>query len=221
MRTYDRLDRLTSIVDSGASGTVASFAYTYDLGGHILTEADLSGRVDSYIYDNLYRVTQQSIADPIAGASSLTYSYDLVGNRVTETSVSSSGTQTYNYTYNANNQLTGVTGTSGYSQTYTYDTNGNTTKIVTGGTTATYTWDPSGRMTGYSSGSTTVSYTYDDAGNRLTETTNGQKTTNLQRPEPVHDQVLEEYCAGGFGRDLHPRDRTAVPRPEPWRGRST
>ena len=60
-RLYDLLNRLTSIIDTGPAGVIASFAYTYDLAGHILTETDLSGRTDIYSYDYLYRLTQQSI----------------------------------------------------------------------------------------------------------------------------------------------------------------
>ena len=143
-RTYNDDNELTSIVDTGSSGTIASFAYTYDPDGNLLTETDLGGRTDTFLYDHLHRVIQQSVTDPIAGNSSYTYTYDLVGNRLTETTVSSSGQQAFTYVYDNNDRLSTVTGPGSYQQTYTYDADGNTLTVTgTGGaSSATYTWDP-------------------------------------------------------------------------------
>ena len=210
-RTYNNLNQLTSIVDTGPSGVYASFAYTYDLAGHVLTETDLSGRTYIYKYDKLYRLTQQSISDPASGSRTLTWSYDLVGNRVASTDTGApTDQQKLVYSYDNNDELTGVVGyelssgqwvQSDYSQTYHYDSDGNTTTVMTttssGSTTAIFTWDPSGRMIGYSSGSKNASYTYDDSGNRTSETINGQTTTFLNDPNQAYDQVLEEYAPGG------------------------
>ena len=81
-RTYNAVNELTSIVDTGPLGVYASFAYTDDRAGHVPTETDLNGRTDTYTYDNLYRLTQQSISQLGTSTRTLTWSYDLVGNRV-------------------------------------------------------------------------------------------------------------------------------------------
>ena len=196
-----------------------SFAYTYDPAGHVLTETDTSGRLDTYSYDSLYRVTQQSITDPSAGNSSISYSYDLVSNRLTETTTSSSGQQTFIYNYDINDRLMQVTGPSGYLQTYSYDSNGNTLTVAGSGgaSSATYTWSPTGLLQSAVVGTNTISYTYDTSGNRTSETTNSQTTTYLNDPNQAHDQVLEEYAPGGVlaatyvrGLDLLFQDRTSV-----------
>ena len=150
-RTYNDVNELTSIVDSGPFGVYASFAYTYDPAGQVLTETDLGGRTDKYSYDSLYRLTEQAISDPSLGASSYVYAYDLVGNRVSETDTTSSGTVTQTSVFNANDELTSVTNTStGDVQNYSYDADGNTTEVEDGDGTVlqTYTWDPHGRMIG-------------------------------------------------------------------------
>ena len=68
--TYNNLNELTSIVDTGPSSVVyASFAYTYDLAGHVLMETDLGGRTVMYSYDSLYRLAGESISDPASGDS--------------------------------------------------------------------------------------------------------------------------------------------------------
>ena len=60
-------------MDNGPWGVYASFAYTYDPAGHVLTETDLGGTTDKYIYDSLYRLTLETISDPSSGDS--TYAY--------------------------------------------------------------------------------------------------------------------------------------------------
>ena len=104
------------------------------------------------------------------------------------------------YWYNANGELTSVTGSSNYGQTYIYDDDGNTKTVSgTGGTSsATYTWDPRGRMIGAAAGGNTVSDQYNDSDERISETVNGQTTTFLNDPNQAYDQVLEEYAQGGM-----------------------
>ena len=219
-RTYDKLNRVTSIVDTGPSGTIASFAYTYDLAGHQISETDLSGRTDVYIYDNLYRLTEENISDPALGTRTVTYTYDLVGNQLTKSdSGRSVNQQLMTFVYDKNDRLTSVTGSSGYGQTFTYDANGNTLTVTGSGVaiSATYTWDPRGRLIEYVSGGSTTTYSYSDSDDRTSETTNGQTTVFLNDPNSAFDQVLEEYATGGVlaatyirGLDLLFQDRSKV-----------
>ena len=46
-RSYNKVNELTSITDSGPFGVYASFAYTYDLAALVRTETDLGGATDS------------------------------------------------------------------------------------------------------------------------------------------------------------------------------
>ena len=194
-RSYNSVNELTSIVDNGPSGVIASFAYTYDPAGHVLTETDLNDTTYTYTYDALYRVTQETIS----GIGTLTWTYDLVGNRVASTIRRARRPAVSDISYNANDELTSLTGSSNYAQTYTYDADGNTLTVTGAGgaSSATYTWDPLGRMIGASTGGNTISYTYNASGDRTSETVNGQTTTFLNDPNQAYDQVLEEYAPGG------------------------
>jgi RHS repeat-associated protein len=219
-RTYNALNKLTSITDSGPWGVLASFIYTYDLAGHVLSETDLNGRTDYYTYDGLYRLTKQSISDPAAGLRTLTWAYDLVGNRTSSTDTGEpTNQQSLTYVYNTNDELTSLTGSSGYGQSFTYDANGSTLTVTgTGGaSSATYTWDARQRMTAASAGGNTVSDTYNDSDDRTSETVNGQTTTFLNDPNQAYDQVLEQYATGGVlaatyirGVDLLFQDRSGA-----------
>ncbi|MDX2038135.1 MAG: RHS repeat-associated core domain-containing protein [Isosphaeraceae bacterium] len=135
----------------------------------------------SFSHDNADRLT--TLVHKVSGGATLaTYAhgYDS-GNRLTS-DWQTAGTHTYNatYTYDAADQLTGVSGTN--PETYTYDSGGNRTMsgYATGGYNAltsspgyTYTYDSEGNLTEKSrtSGGTEVtSYAYDFR-NRMTGVT--------------------------------------------------
>ena len=62
---YDTRNRLTNLgvngTVAGAPGAIASYAYTLDPSGHRIGVNELSGRTVSYGYDNLYRLTSETI----------------------------------------------------------------------------------------------------------------------------------------------------------------
>ena len=68
--SYDPLNRLTSMQSTCATGTgcgapgtsLASYAYTPGAAGNRLSVAELSGRTVTYGYDDLYRLTSETIA---------------------------------------------------------------------------------------------------------------------------------------------------------------
>ena len=74
-----------------------------------------------YTYDDLYRLIQEDIADPVSGPETIAYTYDAFGNRLSK----ADGSGMIVYDYDANDRLVGETGPSG-SIVYTYDANGNT-----------------------------------------------------------------------------------------------
>ena len=68
---YDGLNRLTSmqtVCDANASGctpgqAMASYSYTLRAAGNRLSVAELSGRTVAYTYDDLYRLTSETISN--------------------------------------------------------------------------------------------------------------------------------------------------------------
>jgi len=124
--SYDNLNRLTTLSVSTVSlsnpskglTTLANYAYVLDPSGHRTSVTELNGRTNAYAYDNLYRLTSETItagtADP-APAGAVTYTLDKVGNRLTRSSSVASVTSLVQ-SYDADDRLTSDT----------YDANGNT-----------------------------------------------------------------------------------------------
>jgi RHS repeat-associated protein len=219
-RTYDSLNRLTSVVTSGASGTIAGFAYTYDPAGHVTSETAASGRKVTYTYDDLGRLVEEAIADPTAGNRTFDYTYDVASDRLTKTDTGAPpNQQLLAFVYDSNDRMQSVTGSSGYAQVYAYDPKGNTLTVTGSGgaPSASYTWDVAGRLISATTGGITMTYTYDDDGNRLSSAAGAATTTYLNDSNQVYDEVLEEYTLGGVlaatyvrGLDLLFQDRSGV-----------
>ncbi|MGW3956363.1 DUF6531 domain-containing protein [Streptomyces sp. NPDC004752] len=175
-RTYDRSLRLTDVITSNTTETLASWHGVLDEDGrpqrvdHVGTTATQS---EYYTYDQAGRLkgdcSSPTKADTCpAGSPTTIYAYDKVGNRLTRTAPNS----TTNYTYDAADQLTkAATGAS--TTSYTYDADGNQTtngvetltynaanQLKSKGTT-TYTYDADGNRASAVKGTTTTSYTWD------------------------------------------------------------
>ncbi len=116
--TYNSLNRLTNLVNRKSDGTIiSSYAYTLGPSGNRIRVVENTGRTVDYSYDDTYKLTQESINDPISGSRVIRYTYDPVGNRLTK---SDNGVLT-TYTYDANDRLLTEGG-----NIYIYDNNGNT-----------------------------------------------------------------------------------------------
>ncbi len=134
-------------VGTPASG-LASYSYTLGAAGNRTAVTELSGRRVNDTYDDLYRLTSESIAnDPHGVNGSASYSYDPVGNRLNRSS-SIAPVPSQSSTYDANDRLTSEN----------YDNNGNTT-AVNGNS---YAYDFEDHLT--SLNGATVSYVYDGDG---------------------------------------------------------
>jgi YD repeat-containing protein len=114
---YNSLNRLTSLTVGNASTTLASYASTLGAAGNRPSVAEQGGRSVSCSYDDLYRLTGETIAaDPANVNGTLGYTYDAVGNRLTRAStLPAVAPQTY--AYDADDRLASDA----------YDNNGNTT----------------------------------------------------------------------------------------------
>ena len=185
--TYNALNRLTQMqsvcgtqTGCGAPGTaVASYAYTLGAAGNRLSVTELSGRSAIYTYDDLYRLTSETIAGAVSQNGAISYQYDAVGNRLQLTStVGAIPSGLLNY--DANDRLS----------TDVYDANGNT--INNGGTANVYDFENRLVQRGG------VKIVYDGDGSRVAETVAGV-TTNYVVAElnPTgYVQVVEEVRAG-------------------------
>ena len=154
---------LANMVKTLTNGNESSYAYEYSLDGNQTQKTDHTGKVTSYIYDGLGRLTSE-----VEPGSSITYQYDANSNR---TQMNNNGAVT-TYAYDANNRLkqtSEIAGTTVTKVNYSYDKNGNTlykmsefTDMISGQTAAgglsetsdfveVYEYDLFNRMT-YSNG---------------------------------------------------------------------
>ena len=194
--TYDALNRLTEL----STSPVADYKYTLGATGIRTNATEQSGRTLQWSYDNIYRLTGETIAgDPANNGDNngnATYTLDPVGNRTAETS-SLSGINPIAGAYNANDQLSSET----------YDANGNTTQAANGNS---YTYDSENHMIKMTNGSTVVNLIYDAFGNRVAKTVNGVTTQYLVEDDvnPTgYPQVVEEL-AGPIGSGVVTRQYT-------------
>jgi RHS repeat-associated protein len=176
---------------ANAGGNLASYAYSLGAAGNRTQVVENTGRTVNYAYDDLYRLTSETIANS-ANNGAISYQFDAVGNRLNRTS---SVTQIPNQTstYDANDRL----------NSDTYDANGST-KVSNG---KTYNYDFENHLTSTSDGVTVV---YDGEGNRVSKTVGGVTTKYLVDTNNLtgYAQVLEELQSGSvtkqftYGLDL-------------------
>ena len=182
--TYDQLSRLTNIMHKNAFNiTIDAFSYTLDNIGNRLTKKDIIKTI-SYNYDQLYRLTRATpksnnpliqLLDDILKLNTESYTYDPVGNR-------NSGPKSSNWTYNANNELLSLSGSTGQSSstTYQYDANGNLVKktetlpgLIKTTSITTYAYDDENRLIYVKIQQGTkikeVTFTYDPFGRRISK----------------------------------------------------
>ena len=166
---YDNGGRLTYVSRQIGSGTTTEIntTITYDSDNRVVTMMDGVYAFAGIGYSNT----------PLA---TMVYGYDSASRVTTEVTTDPSGTDTYTYTYDNANELTGVDKNGTQVESYAFDANGNRTgtgysttvmnEAATSPGPVTYTYDNSGNMITSKSGSTTTTYTYDYR-NRLTEVT--------------------------------------------------
>jgi RHS repeat-associated protein len=187
--TYDSMNRLTEL----STPPVADYKYTLGLTGNRANATEQSGRALAWNYDNIYRLTKETISgDPAnnnGNNGSATYQLDPVGNR-TSASSNFSGFSPVAGSYNANDQLSSES----------YDANGNVTLAANGNS---YTYDSENHMTSATGNGKTITMVYDAFGNRVAKTVNGVMTWYLVEDDvnPTGlPQVMEEKVGGAVER---------------------
>ena len=192
---YNSLNRLASMNSATGVSTLSSYTYTLGAAGNRTAVTELSGRTVNYTYDDLYRLTNEAIANDTHGTNgTVGYGYDPVGNRLSRTS-SVAGVPSQSSTFDANDRLTSDT----------YDANGNT-KVSAGGS---YDYDFENRLITHTS-SVTSGFVYDGDGNRVSKTIGGVTTNYLVNTNnhTGYAQVVEEIQGGvvtkqfTYGHDL-------------------
>jgi RHS repeat-associated protein len=129
---------------------------TYDPDGNHATLVDPLGRVTSYAYDALNRVTGIDYSN--VGTPDVTLAYDANANRTSMTD----GTGSTSYTYDEANRPTLVGSPGPKTVGYRYDLDGNRTKLIYPDATAVvYAFNKAGQLASLQDwASRTVSYTY-------------------------------------------------------------
>ncbi len=216
-REYDEQNRLKLLKYVKDGVVISSFDYSLDLVGHRRVVTEQNGRQVNYEYDDLYRLTLETIFNSSGEVErTIEYIYDKVGNRLNKND-SVEGVTTYTYDNNdrllreellLNNVLVKTI-------EYRYDANGNTTrKIENGNQETVYTWNKEGRLVGVAKpNGDVISYEYDADGVRVSSTVNGVKNEFLVDKNLPYAQVLEERVNNGlvasyiYGLDLISQER--------------
>jgi RHS repeat-associated protein len=189
--TYDAVNRLTEL----STPPVADYKYTLGATGNrtnATEQIQQSSRTIQWSYDNIYRLTQETIDDSNNNNGDngyASYTLDPVGNRTGATSTFSSLSPGFG-TYNANDEVSSES----------YDANGNTTKTANGNQ---YTYDSENHMLSMANGGASVTMIYDAFGNRVAKTVNGVTTQYLVEDDvnPTgYPQVVEELVNGAVTR---------------------
>jgi RHS repeat-associated protein len=218
---YDPLGRIDVIktvkidpVTEEELAVLASYDYEVDDAGNREEVIDHNGRKVEYEYDELNRVVEEKISNPLDASEddrTITYVYDAVGNLDYKGDTFAGDTD---FVYNNLNQLVRST-LGGVETVYTYDDNGSLKTRTTGEKSVTYHWENDGenRLKGVDiveGGQTTeIDYEYNEQGIRTGKSVNGVETNYLIDELQPYAQVLEEYDALGnlqnayvYGNDL-------------------
>lgn len=213
-RAYDELDRLVYLENKSNGEIVSSYRYNLNKSGHRTSVTEADGRQVEYLYDDLYRVTQENINN---SERVIHYTYDNVGNRLSRNDSANGVT---NYTYDENDRLLTEILIRGANEiesiTYTYDNNGNQTQRTKNNSEVTnYQWNDDNRLVrvDLSNGNNTE-YTYDSEGIRVSRSINGDKVNFLVDKNRPYAQVLEESINSNlvafysYGHDLISQQRS-------------
>jgi RHS repeat-associated protein len=207
---YENLPEMTATINDG-TGTYWTAKYTYTDFDAIATKTDARGVVTTNSYDTSNRLTGVSYnvgSSGVPATPSVTYTYDTGTSSPTEgelTSVSISGQSSESYSYNGDNQLSGITRTIGaktYATSYerttagqlsqltyasgraldiNHNSAGRLSSIINLGDSTNYlsnaTYNYAGQVTGYKLGSDIVeSFGYDSDRLQLTSQTTVQNS---------------------------------------------
>ena len=201
---YNKANMVTSLINKKGNTVLSSFTYAYYLDGNQEKKTDNTGKVTTYLYDGLGRLTKETETASGSTSWSKTYTFDAAGNRATMV-VTGADARTVTYAYDANNRLVKETTPDGNVKNgfdYYYDRNGNQTgKIsftvsptVSGAQSAyglfdaadtpdvvieLFVYDAFNQLAKVQNEQGIHTYAYKPDGLRLSKTTNGVTTTHI------------------------------------------
>jgi len=178
---------------AGTGNAVQNITYQYDSLGSLTTKNDSFGLLETYLYDNLNRLTTATALSSLVNTST-TFAYDDIGNLICKSNLSACSAATPNYVYNASgpasvhphavSQFLGNLQGNIVNPTFTYDANGN----MLSGAARTITW---------------TSF------NMPAQITFGAKFDQFQY-NPEHERIKETEVDGTFIVSLSPRYDTGI-----------
>jgi RHS repeat-associated protein len=179
------------MLSSDLDSSLQDLRYGYNKAGNVLIITDtLAGQVQSFVYDDVDRMTG------VSGAYSASYGYNAIGNITWW----DDGTGV-NYFYESNkpHAVTDVGVPPSYFKgRYSYDANGNMITRTVGSTTYGLSYDAENRLTQVVSGTLTTSFGYDADGKRVKATVGTTTTVYIgDYYEQTGSTVKKYYYAGG------------------------
>jgi len=201
---------------AGAGNAVQNMSFTYDPRGNMLTRNDANQSLaETFLYDDLNRLTSNTVNSSGAGLVTQSYTYDSIGNIKTRSDVGGYG---YDSVGKGPHAVGLIDLVGGGKREYTYDANGNLTQeverdssgaiIAAKGRTETYT--SFNMPVTLSSPGTTLSFVYGVDHQRIKQISPGG-TTIYVHPDNVGGLSYEKeikangsiehkhYIAGGDG----------------------
>ncbi len=191
---YNIANKLKLITNKKGTTVLSRYEYSHLLDGNQAAKTDNNGKLTSYIYDGLGRLTSEAPG----GEPTISYTYDDSNNR---SSMTVSGSSITTYAYDKANRLQAETKAEGQSSQitrYNYDDNGNTickTVEVLSPVTedqntsislsdknsdvTLYEYDGFNQLTKTTTGDATVTYTYNGDGLRTSKAVNGNTTRHI------------------------------------------
>jgi len=184
--SYDAASRLTQVVQGTQAVNI-----DYDILGRRARLTLPNGVATEYNYDVASRLTEIIYRNTTGVLGNLTYQYDAASNRI---AVGGSSARTLlpdpvsSTIYDAANQQSSFG-----DKTMTYDANGNLTSITGSSGVTSFAWDAQNRLSAMAAGSVSKSFRYDALGRRVARISDGL-VTNFQFS--VTD-VVRELQPGG------------------------
>ncbi|MGG4438650.1 DNRLRE domain-containing protein [Priestia megaterium] len=209
--TYDTADR--KISEKWDSTT--AFSYDYDKNGNETKITDsVNGNVRTKAYDKSGQMTNMTDRGGTFGWTYKPNSTKVITSKFTQGSTSNQA----NYEYNALDQNTKVTDSTGKAYIFDYDENGNVSNYTAGNNAgSTFTYDVTGKVTSLDIGTAnndsilSESYKYDENDNRTDITSYKEDGTTDKTTSYVYDSLdqllketlpngtTKEYTYDGFG----------------------
>jgi RHS repeat-associated protein len=217
--TFSSAGRLSSLADWGSRTT----SYTYTAAGLAKTVTLPSSMVTTYTYDRAQRLTSLTNVISSTTITSHAYTLDAEGNRTALTEfvsgITSGASDSFGFTYDGLERLTGVTTTNaesftldgasnitartGPSRTFTIDNSNRPTSDgtntltwsaadrLTGRGSDTFGYDPLDRLSSSTVSSTARTYAYSGDGLLQSRTTGGSTTSLLWDPATSPSRLLQ------------------------------